>query len=132
MAKQKPLTEIIGYRGKEAMDEEAAQAIAMRVKIHLLRGSIEQARHALEDGWRSHADDTAGLPIGLDVLDVPLSRVVEEYRPLNMLEKEGILTVKHLLEAVEAGELYSIPNMGPVTVAKLVKLSEEMRERAKS
>jgi hypothetical protein len=131
MAKTKSLTDLAGYRGKDAMEEEAALALSQRVAIALIRGSIDHAREALEDGWRDHLEQTADLPIGSSLLDVPLARVMgDDPRNLNTLERLGILTVGDLIRESLATGFYGIPNMGPATIAKLSELAVSMRERA--
>ncbi len=130
MPKPKPLTDLVGYRGKEAMSEEAARKIAERIAIQLIRGSIEQARHTLEDGWRDHLESDSELPSGPSLLDEPLSRVLSDVRSLNGLEREGVLTIGHLIATAACSGFTGIPNMGPKTVVMLEQLAQSMRERA--
>lgn len=112
-----------------AMDADTAESTARRVMIHLYRGSIEQARASLEDGWRSHIQEQEVLPEGQALLDEPLARVLDDVRMLNTLEDSGIDTIGGLLESTD-GDLYDIPNLGHNAVTKLHNLRVGMRARA--
>lgn len=118
-------------RGAGAMSKEQAAAIAWRVQLHLYRGSIELAREALEDGWRDHLLETAELPIGPALMAEPLCRVIGEIRTLNMLEKEGIHTIGHLVK-LRREDLISIPHLGDKTADRLLATIAAMRKRSKA
>lgn len=128
MSKAKNLDEMVLQRGCCAMSAEVAEAVAMRVKIHLYRGSIELAREALEDGWSCHLCETCELPSGDALRPVPLARVLDNLRVLNMLEREGIATVGELV-GTSAGSLLAIPNLGTITASKIARLADSLRER---
>jgi DNA-directed RNA polymerase alpha subunit len=129
MANQTELEELAPARGALAMEEQAAEGVAWRVKLHLYRGSIEKARESLEAGWREHLEENAALPTGPALLEEPLSRVVDDVRALNMLEEEGILTIGQLLKTTP-GELMAIPNMGHITSTKILNICRGLAERA--
>ena len=95
----------------------------------MCRGSIENARAALEDAWSDHVEQISELPTGRKLLDQPLSRVIDNMRTLNMLEEAGILTVEHLLRQ-SPGDLLSIPSLGQVTVNYLRNLCVGLMNRA--
>lgn len=116
-------------RGAEAMDAEGAEKIGRRVMTHLYRGSIDHAREAIEDAWRDHLAALKELPFGMKLLDEPLSRVIDDQRTLDGLERAGLSKVEHLLQA-DRLELLSISNFGDATVTKLVNLSAGLRGRA--
>lgn len=106
-----------------------AAAVANRVMLHLYRGSIEQARDALEDGWQSHVKEQQPLPYGPSLLIEPLARVIDDVRLLNALEGQGIDTIGDLLGVSEA-ELLSIPSFGNASLAKLRNIAVGLRMRA--
>lgn len=117
------------YLGIGAMDKPHAEAIAKRVLLQLLRGSIEQARLALEDGWASHARENEPLPIGPALLDEPMSCCLDDLRVLNSLEQEGILTVGQFLERGD-GAWIGIVGVGNKNQTKLQNLSQMLRQRS--
>lgn len=108
-----------------SMEEDEAAAVANRVMLHLYRGSIELARAALEDGWRSHLRESAPLPTGKALLDEPLARVVDDIRMQNYLESAEIYTVGDLLVAGDI-TLLAIPGMGATGLAKIKNLQAGM------
>jgi hypothetical protein len=116
-------------RGANGMAVEDALVAVERIKLHLVRGSIDTARAALEQAWSDHLEATQELPIGAAVLDVPLSRVIDNLRLLNLLEGAGILTVGKLL-MTSPGELSNIPSMGVVSVNFLRNLGVGLANRA--
>lgn len=117
---------------REAMGQEEAEAAASRVLLHLLRGSIEQARAALESAWAAHVESHAPPPVGRELLAKPLISVLDgrsrslgsanethdAARIANLLERGGILTVADLLSASPV-TLSAIPNIGVTTIARL-------------
>jgi hypothetical protein len=113
------------------MPAEEAAAVANRVMLHLYRGSIEQARDALDDGWRSHLKEQVPLPVGKELLSEPLARVIDDVRLLNMLEEAEIETIGDLLVTGEA-TLLGIPNLGNVLLSKLRNLSIGLRMRVQA
>lgn len=123
------LAELECDQSRLSMAQEAATAIGKRIALHLHRGSIEQARDALEEAWASHLADQDELPIGPELLSEPISRVLDDVRTLNCLEEEGILTVADLLKT-SSKELFRIPNIGPLWFAKLADLCRCLRERS--
>jgi hypothetical protein len=132
------LDKIVPTRSECGMDEETAVIIARRVFIQLYRGSIEQAREALEDGWAGLVGDSAPLPEGRELLAVPLARVLANsgtgtgygtsVRILNMLEGAGIRTVNDLLNTSQA-ELLLIPNLGHTALLTLVRLGRDLQQQ---
>lgn len=123
-----PVRYIPSQRSSDAMDAEIAEAVAKRVMIHLYRGSIEYARAALEDGWRSHVLDKLPLPVGIDLRDEPLSRVCDNNRLVNCLEENFITTVGDLLDADEE-TLQAIPMMGEFNRKIIDDLRESLGEK---
>jgi DNA-directed RNA polymerase alpha subunit len=129
MSNSTTLAELDPARCPLAMSQEDAETLAKRIALHLYRGSIEAARDALENGWKSHLADHAELPEGPALLDEPLSRVVSNLRTLNMLEEDGILTIGQLLNARDY-ELRAIPNMGMKNIAYLANICDGLRVKA--
>ena len=124
-----PKTDGLPDRGAEAMELEAAEAVARRVLLHLYRGCIDAARAALEDGWRTHTAASGPLPTGQELLEEPVARVIDEVRVVNLLEGAGIATIGQLLEAGEA-RLLAINNFGDSTRRKVREQTVRLRALA--
>lgn len=130
-------------RSREAMAPEAAEATARRVMLHLVRGSIDGARQALDDAWQSHLAETASLPIGRALLDVPLAAVLAGHsakgqrrwsgtdlpRVCNLLERGGILTVRDLLRTTPV-QWGALPEVDETTIRFLADLAGRLRHLA--
>ncbi len=116
-------------RGANGMDPGNALVTAERIKLHLVRGSIETARAALEQSWADHLEETQELPTGAAILRVPLSRVIDDVRMLNLLEGAGITTIGKLLQA-SPGDLSNIPSLGIKSVDFLRNLGVGLANRA--
>jgi hypothetical protein len=117
-------------QSKLSMPSEAAALVARRVMLQLCRGSIEQARQALESGWQSHVDCHGPTPVGPELLDHPLANVLDDIRLLNCLEQHGgIVTVGQFLNCGEA-KLLALPQMGHTGLLRLRNLASVLRHRA--
>lgn len=108
------------------MDPEQAASIANRVAIHLHRGSIEQARKTLEEGWSEFCRET---PTGPALLAEPVSTVITDARLVNTLEKNGVETVGDLLRS-SPQKIRAIPSIGWRAANKLNTLAAGLRIRA--
>lgn len=114
-----------GERSREAMSEEAAAIVAQRVMFQLMRGAYDMTVLALDDGWKSYQAERAGLPTGPALLDVWIGTAVNDERLTNLLEREGVTTVKQFL-ADEPEKWIGGRGIGNVTLEKLRALRERL------
>lgn len=109
-----------GVQDRISTPQKIALEAARQIQILLIKGRYDSARRIIGELERRAAFENSKKPLGIEQrLDLPIAGSTLEVRLINLLEDNGILTIRDLV-GKRPTELAEIPGMGEKYVLDVI------------